>query len=214
MKNNKIYTYLATVEHINVESELKLVLLWMENWRKLGYEPKVLNEHVARQHPYFAEFEKGLEHLPTVNPPGYERACYMRWLAMAQVGGGLMSDYDVFNYGALPPDNEAPHGPLVIFDRTAPCLVYGPANAFLDQCKRFVAYQMTPSDQANGQPHTSDMYILEMQEARADVINMDLVRCYLDPGWDTAQFVHYSNSSMTPAGKRPRYLHIPQLRTV
>jgi len=68
--------------------------VWSEWWRAAGFEPVILSESDARQHPAYASLRKLYLTLPTVNNPEYELACFMRHLAMAAVGGGWLSDYD------------------------------------------------------------------------------------------------------------------------
>lgn len=47
----------------------------------------------APKHPRFAEFVALYYMLPTANPKHYEVSCYLRYLALASMGGGWMVDY-------------------------------------------------------------------------------------------------------------------------
>merc|ERR1719330_2322865 len=61
----------------------------------------------------------------------YNQFCYYRWLAMATVGGGFMSDYDVFPLNTSPDDFK--DGTFSIYEATQhdsnnggiPCLMSG-----------------------------------------------------------------------------------------
>lgn len=205
----RIYTYFNHVPSMNSENEMKLILRWRDNWTNNGFEPFVLNEHIARKHPEFPAFAAAVERIPTTNSKEYETACWYRWLAMAQVGGGLMADYDVFGYGyrlALEPEEQEQ---LVCFTQNAvPCMVFGPAEKFLDACRWFVA-----NADYNGR-HDSDMYALQRRVAAepGSVICKDVVKEFTESGWEQALAVHYCNSRMHPAGKVPRHEHITTLR--
>ena len=48
-----------------------------------------LNESDAMPHPYYHRWKSLFPRVPTVNPPLYEQACYLRWLVAA---GGLRTD--------------------------------------------------------------------------------------------------------------------------
>merc|ERR1712071_506152 len=65
---------------------------------QMGWTPKILTVDDARKHPRFEEYNKMLDDVPLDGysgyRSGYNRLCYLRWLAMAAVGGGFMSDYD------------------------------------------------------------------------------------------------------------------------
>lgn len=206
----KIYTYFTTIPSMSLENEAKLILLWSERWRAAGFEPVVLNEYIARKHPYFDEFDAAVQKMPTTNTKKYEAACYHRWLAMTQVGGGYLSDYDVAPYGFKDELKPEEQGRLTCFTHNAvPCLVHAPAEKFLEQCQWFVAnadYNAT---------HLSDMYLLQGRVAKEPdaVLLKDVVKEYTEAGWETAKAVHYANSRMTPNKKTPRHAHIPVLRT-
>lgn len=76
---------------------------WKNIWRAAGWKPVVLSEDHARAHPDYEPMKARFSSFPTTNPEGYEVACYLRYLAMAVVGGGFMSDYDVANVNVPPP---------------------------------------------------------------------------------------------------------------
>jgi hypothetical protein len=92
----KLYTYYVDCPAHAGRGEVELVELWQKNWNSIGVETSVLNLSHAKDHPYFKEFDKAVSVLPSVNSKEYELACFHRWLALACVGGGFMSDYDVF----------------------------------------------------------------------------------------------------------------------
>lgn len=211
----KLFTYHANVPGINLENEFKLILLWIEHHRKLGYEPVVLNEYIAKKEPRFEVFNEVIRVLPNINPPEYERACYLRWLAMAQIGGGIMMDYDCFIYDPKPikkvPAVAALKSPIC-YQQYVPSLFSGNQNQFNHIVDIMIKYEVTEKDNVmNGRAHVSDMYMIENGTIPVD--RRDLVKNYGEPGWETAPAVHYSNGSMQPAGKMPRVQWIPKLRS-
>lgn len=213
----RIFTYYENVPGINQFDSLRLVGAWREAWSSAGFDPICLSEWHARQHPYFEEYAAAVSKLPTVNHANYELSCYLRWLSMAQEGGGVLMDYDVFplNVDIV---NKAfqcmSHDRLTVFQNvnTCPSMNHGPANAYLDQCKKFAAYIPTQKDIEGGRPHTSDMLILEQQIIKDSTSfdAVDLVRCWGEVDKATTGAIHFSNGSMAKE-TQPRWKRIPEL---
>src|SRR5689334_12399815 len=101
-----IFSYFTALPDMDLAGERILISLWAERWRAFGFTPIVLSEWHARKHPAFEVFDEAVSKLPSINPKGYDLACYYRWLACEvaakayQNGDGLivMADYDVWPY--------------------------------------------------------------------------------------------------------------------
>lgn len=84
------------------QSDRMLLQAWEKHWQAAGWQTKILNLSHAKLHPRFEEYERRLQDVPLNGMDGkgrnvqYNQYCYYRWLAMASVGGGFMSDYDNF----------------------------------------------------------------------------------------------------------------------
>ena len=78
---------------MTLEGHLNLVKAWEESWQARGWDTKVLTKADAMTHP---DFEKNEELLKSFRVGEYNRRCFWRWMAMAMVGGGWMTDYDTF----------------------------------------------------------------------------------------------------------------------
>jgi len=74
----------------------KLVKAWEASWQARGWETKILTKKDAENHPDFHLLQNKLWE---IGVDVYNQRCYWRWLAMVTVGGGWMSDYDVFPLG-------------------------------------------------------------------------------------------------------------------
>jgi len=73
-----------------------MLALWKEQWTAAGFDAHILKLEDAEPHPRFAEFQEKLKDVPLNTPTKiYNQMCFIRHLAMAQVGGGFMTDYDV-----------------------------------------------------------------------------------------------------------------------
>lgn len=207
----KIYTYHAHVPGLNIEAEHKLMLLWQAHHRKLGYNPIVLNEYIARKHRDYDLICAKIKSLGSVNTEAYEKACYLRWMAMDQVGGSVMMDYDCFIYD---PKHFVPlfknKRVTTCYQEYVPCLVHA-TFGWGDMVKAILAYQPAEQDQQEfGRVHVSDMHLLLNKaiqyQARTDV------KMYMEAGWEQAPAVHYSSASMHTNGKGPKFQWIPKLR--
>lgn len=202
----KIHTYYEFVPEI--PNGNKLIDFWKSSWEKAGWEPIVLDRSHAEQHPNYSEYLEKYKQLPSANPPGYELACYLRWLAMATVGGGWMSDADVIPYGFKP--NTYPDI-LTTWanDFNIPCLVSGSSEQYTAAAKVFADWNKELYLE-NGIPHVSDQNIL----AKVDKFYNNIAICsqYGNIGWDNFPVVHYPNDAM--GGKQPREKYIPLLRNI
>lgn len=75
------------------EDNDKLIQAWAITWMEMGWEPRVLTNTVAAKHPQFERYDTMLNGLPFRH---FDKLCFYRWISMAVVQGGWMSDYDTF----------------------------------------------------------------------------------------------------------------------
>ena len=217
-RTDLIHTYFTPVPDLNLVDETKLLLLWRENWKAQGFETTVLNEYIARQHPYFAEFDQVVSQFPTVNPKKYEVACFHRWLAMAATGG-IMADHDCFNRCVPPAKPESiDWDKITVCERglngvLVPSLVIASAEGYLWVCERFAEFTAEAAENEGDRAHLSDMLLLNrIYGAHPDRFKVvPLVAMYGDPAWEAKHFTHFSNGSTHRAGKVPRWSHIPTI---
>lgn len=209
-----IHSFYGSVPDLDTEAELRLSILWRERWSAIGFEPVILNSWIAQKHPYHKEFYEAICKLPSCNPTSYERFCYERWMALAQAGGGWMSDLDVFPTHHLTKELRTNWDKIAVFQ--APCcpsfVACSKENAER-LCLEFATANIGNRPQGE-RAHYSDQYAISdlVEHQKVDWIGVnDVVKQYPDPGWEHAVLIHFPNAALGPRGKTPKYKHIPQL---
>lgn len=155
----KVYTYYEYLPNMKNNDALELIAEWEKSWRANCWIPVVLNRTHATTHARYEDWSRRLAQLPTVNDPLYEISCYLRHLAMAAVGGGLMVDFDVINLN-FKPDDMVKFDVFTTFEGSVPSMVYASTSEYERVVEYMASYQLTDRDQARGKPHVSDMHIL------------------------------------------------------
>lgn len=186
-----VYTYF---EPLNLNDAKELIPLWVGAWKRVGCTPVVLMPMDAVQASDYHEFVARVGSYPTVNPPAYELACYVRWLAfreaLADSGFGLMVDLDVLPRSE-PHVTGLIHGDVVFYDPArVPCAVEATplgARMIVDFLARSPAIS-----QHDGRPHTSDMICLQQAPWPA----LGICREYGSTGWETSPLVHFASCRM------------------
>lgn len=82
-----IYTYYEPIE--TIEDQSRLLEICSMSWAKNGWELAILNQKIAEKHEFYNDYSNIIKQFPSVNPPFYDYHCYIRWLAMAQIGEEL-----------------------------------------------------------------------------------------------------------------------------
>lgn len=157
----KCYTYYQKLDQ--PENQEDLIELCKLSWNINGWDFEVLDISHAESHPFYSEYEKIMSSLNFINSPLYEKSCFMRWLAMASVGGGVMIDYDVVNLGFSDFFNHYDEKNITLLQKKCPCVVYGNEDQYLDVCKRFCKLVDSPYvvvKNQEGTTHTSDMIMI------------------------------------------------------
>jgi hypothetical protein len=95
----KVFTYFQDFGSKNSYLHLQLIDIFIKNWQEYDFQVEVLSEVDAKKSPLYKSFKKIVSAYPTVNSKQYEQACFLRWLALAEVGGTFLTDYDVMNFG-------------------------------------------------------------------------------------------------------------------
>ena len=203
-----VHTYYEEIEGRDTKEQEWMLATWADSWRQYGWSPKVIGPPEAKTHPFYKMFLERFMTFPTVNGKQYELACFIRWVAMVQVGGGLMVDYDVMNRGFRPSDLVSSQNklPLIMADNNpCPCGVYGTAAQYDTAC-RFMAERGDEAITAEGgRLHLSDQHIVQhFKEFSAKPI----IYQYGQAGWENAKLVHFSSGSCQG---RPRSKVIPSV---
>lgn len=177
-----------------------LIGLWKYTWEKRGWQTRVLGLSNAQANPRYAAFKDSVtSKTKSINPGDYDLMCWLRWLAFEQVGGGLMTDYDVINRslthdmvqageptvleGSAYPRSESYSGCCVYEISKVPCCV----SADRDGAARIVSgiIDMPKNDGA----HYSDMYWFNAQPFPSKPLCVE----FHTQGWETAPAVHFAN---------------------
>jgi hypothetical protein len=155
----RVFTYYEPVEQLEYQPEQ--IDVCRKSWERNGWQLEVIGEAAARRSTFYQQYVDTVSRLPTVNPGKYDYHCYMRWLAMAEIGGGIMIDYDVVNTG-LTQSDAFESSALVVHCGHVPCTVSGSAENYLRVCREFcnLSAQYEHFIQIHDRPHTSDMIML------------------------------------------------------
>ena len=184
MQTKTVKTYYMAVKAM--PGEPPTLVAWRDNWRKRGWTPHVLTETDAARHPKYPRYRTHCEAFPTVNPKEYEMACWMRWLAFAQVGGGLMTDFDVVNrnYPQVKMLDE-PENVIILSRGRVPCAVIA-TKAGAERIVDDVLNHAAKFDN-----HYSDMYFFQ----QTSYPHVELCIEAGDRDWEQAPLVHFSHNA-------------------
>jgi hypothetical protein len=132
-----------------------------------------------------------------VNPVRYEQACWLRWLAFAANGGGIMVDTDVFpsrHFKGFPHVEEA--GVVVLNHAGVPCAVMATKEGADEIVERAFAWGPRTSATIRGKPHTSDMYMFQ----ETGFLRYRFCLEVGDEGWDSATLIHFAAGACQKLG--------------
>lgn len=195
----------------------ELIELWKELWSAQGWKPVVLGVKDAMDCLQYKPFRSKIAQLPTVNHPIYERACYLRHLAMVNVGGGLLTDYDVMPRKFTPVEAREvseDRGLTLLEPTRVPCAVKASKAGFQRIVDYISNYKISVEDMHMGKPHTSDMEILRKTKWKAvdscveHLCSGSQTRDELGDGWKKAPCIHFSTYSFHKLGlngKAPKH---------
>ena len=231
--NNNVYTYYMPVPGLWPEdTQLRLIDIWQRSWKKHGWNPVILDETHARRHPRYAEFKRKFWELPTEYGHDYEGACFMRYVATSALGGGMLTDYDVINYGVTPENIAELEAKFqtpqfyLFCNRPAHDIfcgqVYGCRELFEGMCQMFYSWQPDHRDYVKSATyegyHCSDLTMFQhlFDGRRLKPAWLQLVPgCALYPeyGWKDTPMTHYGYA-MKADGFWPKADFIPKLRPI
>ncbi len=195
----KLFTYHEPLP--NYPDQTPLLDVWRKSWERQGFECVVLGEEHAARHRWFADLD-GWDWLKlSVNSWTFTRACYLRWMAYAQVDGDALRfcDYDVLNCSLTPKDVPVPRDSgLWLGDRgKVPCFGVATKASIEGVIRLFRnAALMRKAGLMCVQDDLSDMNLLK---DFGDVIVRDLVSLHGDGR--RRPLVHFSHSCF-PEGNR------------
>jgi len=87
------YEFAENETGMSKEGDVELLKLWESYWNEAGWDTRILTMNDI---PRTARNQERINIVNSMKKIGkYNRYCFLRWLAMANVGG-WMSDYDVF----------------------------------------------------------------------------------------------------------------------
>lgn len=217
-----VFTYYAPVPALYSEaSQWALIDVWARSWEKAGWKPVVLTEASIPRFRRLVLRERFLAY-PTEYGDEYTLACYFRWAAVAHQGGGMLTDYDVINYGFEP--RQAPADRMIIFCDDPPPTVFmgavlGTREHFQKVMDIFYSWSIKPEDtgaQANWWYYNDLMMLERLFETKHHNKPAWFVKengCALYPyeSWQSSRLVHYGYA-MKEAGLFPKHEHIEKIR--
>lgn len=199
-----VYAFFEPLEDSPSTDYLRLIELWKKSWSFYGWSPKLLSLEDAKSHPLYQQLYDRCVDLPTLNNRKYELYCFLRWLAICQVGGWY-ADVDIMNYGFVPED----YGNKIVTCEKNPSIhgtvIHIPREKYDTIINEFLTFDSSIFiDVPVGDKvvkHVSDMFVLASVSRK---INIDIMlgnHVLWKHGLDTSGYplVHYHGGCRSPA---------------
>ena len=205
LSHTTVFTFFDAVPELDANEQKKQISLWKEAWLSRGWNPVVLGPLDVMKHPKYAEYRKAFEALPTVNPKKYELLCFLRWLALDYVGGGLMVDYDVIPGRLVPSDIteiRSTADKITVLqgksDSTSaiPSALHAKGKALKKWIETLAKYKPDEKDVEGNRTHVSDQGVLNRIIPADWIVVNPLVREVGEEGWKGAALVHFPNGAV------------------
>lgn len=183
-----VLTFYEPSDYTNQTESAALLDLWRDAWKSRGWNPVVLSMRDAVKHGRYLEVSDRVERLPRVGPVAATMNRFMRWVALARVGGGLMVDYDLIPASFTPHD--LPVGALALTSKETGKLCglrldRETAAKWLDA---ICAYDAQPGDVVGDKPCVTDATVLKAFEQTLRVVHIEAVA----DGSEDAAVIHFS----------------------
>ena len=185
-EKRRVFTFFNAVVD-NPLDEKEVMLLWDQGWRSRGWNPIVLTMRDAISHPKYKTVYENISQLPCLRNRKSMLNRWMRWLALDNVGGGLMSEYDV-----LP----AEFTPRSIEDKSClgelASLVYLKKQAASELVDYIATYQAQPEDMLNGKANVDEALVVSKWLNPSESI----VQYFGERTEEIPALIHFSNKSI------------------
>lgn len=96
-----IYAFYEKIDGEIDNEYQKIIEIWKKSWSDNGWNPIILTLEDSKKHPDFEIFYNTIKNYPSIHEKKYIDMCYLRWLAIANLGGWY-TDIDMINYGFKP----------------------------------------------------------------------------------------------------------------
>lgn len=208
LSHTTVFTFFDAVPELDANEQKKQIGLWKEAWSSRGWNPVVLGPLDVMKHPKYAEYRKAFEAFPTVNPKKYELLCFLRWLALDYVGGGLMVDYDVIPGRLVPSDItdiRSETSKITVLQGKSdgssaiPSALHAKGASMKQWIKTLVGYKPDEKDVEGTRTHVSDQGVLNrtLQSGAEWIVVNPTVREVGEEGWKGSALVHFPNCAVS-----------------
>ena len=158
----QIFTYSQFLPSMGDSTIAQIVELWSYAFYAQGFFPVILNHTSAEVRYNFNETRSKFSIFPSVNHADYELSCYLRWIALAERGGGLLMDYDLLpmtspRSTAMRALKECRWTNLTTYEMQTPMVLHGSGSEIEKWVNYMTHFQMKDIVAIEGKPHISDM---------------------------------------------------------
>lgn len=195
ISDNVVFTYYQPINSLSGDDKLQ-ILIWKKTWEKHGWRTIVLNKNNIMIDELFTKFLEIVKKFPSVNSGTYDIRNYIKYMLMHQIGGGLLTDYDIINNGFEPKDlAEIIRKDILVnlhgTNQESGCC-YGSKSAYLDACKYMESYDLSNCKIINGRKHTSEECILCKWDK---VQTLDIAKHYsISSNWIDGKIIHFATN--------------------
>lgn len=206
LSRQTVLTFYQPSDYTSQSESAALLELWREGWRSRGWNPVILSMRDASKHSRFKEITDRVKLLPRIGSESAAMNRFMRWVALARVGGGLMVDYDLIPASFTP--NDIQDDNFAVFDQETGelCGLRLDREASIRWLDAIYFYDALPDDFVNEKPCVTDATVLKASLEQVGITKENVVNAsqFGLGEWKNADVIHFSQSALNKqkAGQR------------